>query len=151
MSIYGDQRFTLSGDVGNEDTVVNDLTDLTNTADGELGDNTRIVEITGGQTNVVLDGLTFTGGRGFSYGGAIDAFTSGLTVRNATFAGNVDENGFGSGAIYSNAQLSVENSTFFGNITINGDKVTGHGGGAIFSSCGDLSVRNSTFVGQRSD
>ncbi len=149
ISILGDDRITISGDSGGDDTVVEGVTDLSATAATELDDNQGIFFLSGGLTNVVLDGLTLTGGRGFSYGGAIDAFTSGLTVSGSTLAGNIVYGGYGGGAIYSNGYLRIEDSTFFGNVASDGDNADGHGGGAIFSRSGDLSAINTTFVGNQ--
>lgn len=149
ITIYGDDRITISGDSAGDDTVVNGVTDLATTAASELDDNQRIFELVGGLSNVVLDGLTITGGRGENYGGAIDTVTSNLTVTGSTFAGNVVYGGKGGGAIYSYGYLSVRDSTFFGNIASGTDNGGANGGGAIFSYSGSLSVVNSTFVGNQ--
>lgn len=132
IKIYGDNRITISGDSEGDDTTVNGLTDLATTAASELNDNQRIFELTGGLSDVVLDGVTITGGRGENYGGAIDAFTSNLTVTGSTFAGNVVYGGKGGGAIYSYGYLNVRDSTFFGNIASGTDNGGANGGGAIF-------------------
>lgn len=114
-----------------------------------LADNQKIFFIYNpiALTDVVLDGLTITGALGVNYGGAIDGFTSSVSIQGSTIAGNVVYAGYGGGAIYTGAALSVEDSAFFGNVAIDGTNATvGHGGGAIFSNGGYLSARNTTFA-----
>ena len=149
VSIFGDGRITISGDVNGDDVVADGLTDAVATmASGSFSDNQQIFALANSATNVLFDGLTLTGGRGTSgFGGAVDAFYSYLTVQGSTFAGNISYGGYGGGAIYTGADLTVENSTFFDNIAIDGTNTSvGHGGGAIFFKGGDLSVINTTFA-----
>lgn len=149
VTIYGDDRITISGDSNGDDTTVSGITDVAATAATELDDNQQIFALDRGLSDVVLDGLMLTGGRGENLGGAIATYTSTLTVKGSTLAGNVVYGGYGGGAIYSYGYLNVEDSTFSGNIAIGGDSGEGHGGGAIFSLSGSVSVTNSTFVGNQ--
>lgn len=149
ISIYGDDRITISGDVDQNDVIADGLTNAAATmAAGAFTDNSKILFLANSAANVLFDGLTLTGGRDASgFGGAVDAFNSRLTVQGSTFAGNISYNGYGGGAIYTGADLTVEDSAFFDNIAIEGtNTAVGHGGGAIFSTGGNLGVINTTFA-----
>ena len=98
---------------------------------------------------IVLDNTTFTGNSANVSGGAINAASADLTIKNGTkFINNEmtstvaqDEYALGGGAILAeNTALNIADATFSGNISA-------EGGGAIYKyGTGDVSISNSTFT-----
>jgi len=101
----------------------------------------RIFSIGGGNgVNVVIAGLTLTGGQAAGNGGAITNTGANVTLRFVTLSGN-NATGEG-GAIYHNANggvLTIESSTLSGN--------SASKAGAIYSIGWNLVIRNSTISG----
>ncbi len=98
-----------------------------------------------GAIDVILNGMTVTGGNGTSSGGAGDGggIRSGnenLTLNNMVVTGNSTINDGGGIAVVSAAFLTIRNSTISGN--------TGRrGGGIYFQNSGSLLMENSTVSG----
>jgi len=141
IGIYGDGRITITGDVEGQDNLANGLTDLSNNTTDNLDDNIQLFYAGFGADNVVLDGLTLTGGRSSTFGGGvIDALNANLTVTNSVLGGNSSEQNSGGGALYGIGGVTIANSTFIGNIARSGN------GGAI-DTRGDVTITDSTFSG----
>ncbi|MEM9222098.1 MAG: choice-of-anchor Q domain-containing protein [Pseudomonadota bacterium] len=150
----GKANVTISGDADKDANAVNN--DL---QDGE----SRIFDISGNGTDVVLTALTLTDGRG-NDGGAVaaDRGTS-LTITNTTIQDSFGRNG---GGINSDTALTVANSLLTGNsstqgggilvggtldlinVTLDGNEASqGDAGGAIATqSRATISVENSTIT-----
>lgn len=110
---------------------------------------TFATNLEGGAIAVVHGGLTTIDGTEFRNnaswrGGALYAWSAGLTVRNSLFEGNTarpdDSNGRG-GAVFANTNASVDviNSTLVGN--------SSHAGGALMSSGASARWVNNTVTG----
>jgi parallel beta-helix repeat protein len=92
-----------------------------------------------GETNAaILEGLTITGGRGWSYGGGVCCWGSSPTVTNCTISGNAATSG---GGVYCH-----DSSPMLTNCTITGNKAGRFGGGV---GCHDSSpmLTNCTITG----
>ncbi len=141
ISIDGDNRIVISGDVNGDDITSRGLTDVGASLFGasRLVDNSQIFFFDTIATGY-LRGLTLTGGYGTSYGGAIDAYDSDLTIVESSFVGNANSGGRGGGAIYTGGTLTIRDSYFGGNIAVGDD-----GGGAIISDGATVEIQNTTF------
>lgn len=111
-------------------------------------DASRIFNITSVAGEVVLRGMTLSGGRAIGgvfdgAGGAIYLFdTTKLLIQSCLIEENASD--LWAGAIYQyNAILEIRDSTISGNVS----NSTGTGGGAIFNAFGDLIIVNSTLSG----
>jgi predicted outer membrane repeat protein len=101
------------------------------------GTTNEILDL-GPGTNVALTNLTFVDGGGVTFGGAIYADGTTLTIENSTFSGNGADSDFG-GAIFANTgTVTITNSTF-------ADNSTSEGGGAIYNADATLLLTNDTF------
>ena len=90
----------------------------------------RISDASAAVNNVVLEGLTLTGGNVTSNGGAIEVAEN-LTLRRSIIRGNQASNGGGiSVTSTGNVQITIENST------ISGNTATSDGGGVSLSFTG---------------
>ncbi len=112
-----DKSLTIDGDLNNDG-----IGDITITANN----SSRVFNINDGDnandSNVILDGLTITGGSTIGDGGGILNYES-LTITNSTVSGNsANANG---GGIDNNGTLNITNSTVSGNSA-------GENGGGIF-------------------
>ncbi|HXG78677.1 MAG TPA: choice-of-anchor Q domain-containing protein, partial [Methyloceanibacter sp.] len=140
VTISGDGRILISGDVAGDDTTVGatDITDIFATAETELDDNVRIIDAT---ADLTLDGLTLTGGVATGVtgtekaGGAIRADAVTLTLTNTTVSGNSAHQGGGICADTANLK----------NATVSGNSAFSDGGG-IFAIV-DATLTNSTVSG----
>jgi predicted outer membrane repeat protein len=143
VTIDGDGRILITGDVANDDTkVTGDITDIFATAGTELVDNVRIFSAT---ANLTLEGLTLTGGVAGSgqSGGAVNSDAT-VTLTNSTVTGN--SAGLHGGGIsadtatLTNSTVSGNSAAFGGgglwnitttltNSTVSGNSAGEHGGG----------------------
>jgi predicted outer membrane repeat protein len=104
------------------------------------GNTSRVFEVDGSSTNVILSGLTITQGSA-TVGGAI--YNNGtLTITNSTLSGNSAVDGGNGGAIKNNGTLMITNSMLSGNSA-------GGAGGAI-DNYADLTVSGCTLSGNSS-
>ena len=164
LTIDGDGRITISGDVANDDDSTVGTSDITNifaTASAELDDNVRIMDA---DEALTLKGLTLTGGVATGEeedgsGGAVRA--DDVTLDGVTVSGNSAE--YTGGGIYANWTASIVNSVVDGNVsgdagggvdaftatviasTFSGNQANGEGGGLHTSF--DANVTGSTFSG----
>ncbi|MEL7466146.1 MAG: choice-of-anchor Q domain-containing protein, partial [Pseudomonadota bacterium] len=138
ITIDGGGVITITGDANGDDvTDANGLTDVADSArDGALDDNSRILNIVDAPSEVVLIGLTITGGRTTGYdpssqdrysGGGISSNAATLTIADSTISGNSTTGNFASGGgLYSSGGVTLINSTVSGNST-SGDNAEGGG------------------------
>lgn len=167
----GAHRTVLSGDIGGDDAV--DADGVVRDADQIAGGNTYNVVIMDGSTaagpiggDTVLDGFAITGGTGWQYpiyngsvaGGLYcngvghdDGHACSPTLSRLWFSGNsadwgaalVVDGSNGTGGEGGRADPVLSGSTFSGNRAR-------WGGGAAYVASGVLSIRQSTFAGNRS-
>jgi hypothetical protein len=101
----------------------------------------RVFEVSGANTNVMLSGLTITRGSGGYGGGIYNHDGSTLTISGCTLSNNMAGQG---GAIYNlDATLQVVNSTLSGN---QADNAIRGEGGAVYSTGGFVSMSGCTFA-----
>ena len=137
LTISGDERITLSGDVNQDDVLSNGLTDLEATPESELDDNVQIINSI---SPLTLNGMTLTGASHFSIGGAVFA-GNGLTLNDMVFAGNrTDEISAHGAAVVALNGLHVTNSEFFGNV------IAGPSSHSVIASTGDSTYINTTIA-----
>jgi hypothetical protein len=131
--------------------VVNKLLTIQGPGAGQLaisgGNTSRVFEVYGVNTNVLLSGLTITQGNGGGNlasgdgGGIVNTNGSTLTINGCTLSGN--RAAFQGGGIYNfEATLKIVNSTLSGNIANNGNG-SGEGGG-VYSAIGTVSMTGCT-------
>ena len=136
VTIDGDGRILITGDVNNDDTNVGttDITDIFATAGTEIDDNVRIISAT---ADLTLDGLVLTGGvtPGGGNGGAANS-TASLTLTNSTVSGNNAIGGAAGGIFAVTANLV--------NSTISGNRASLSGGGIAVTN---LALTNATVSG----
>ena len=129
------------------------LTITNSTGAGKLlisGNNSSRVFFVRKNANVILDGITVTGGNGMginsnsfpnSGGGiCIDGFGAVLTLINSTVRANSVQLGVGGGIYNFAGALTLINSTINNNSS-------GEGGGGVFTNGGKLTIANSTISG----
>ena len=148
----------ISGDANGDDITVGQthITDVlasignNGAVDDFLDDNSRVLNLSGFSENVVLSGLTITGGReqtdGSGGGGILFRAENGtLTLNQSTVSGNSTArgNGSGGGIRASAGNVSLNNSTVSGNLS-NGNGGGDDGGGGIFTNSGNVTLTNST-------
>jgi len=139
------------------------------TVDGNDAFGLLVFQTPTGGEDVLISGLTITGGQGFfNNGGAINNPSANLTVADSSLIDNYSDNG---GAIFSSGQLTITNSILTGNegfytggairssgpVTISNSNISDNftedgsaDGGAIHSS-GALTITNSTLNGNDTD
>jgi hypothetical protein len=89
--------------------------------------------------DVVINGLTITGGNDLDGGGIFNG--ENLTLNNSTLSGNTATEGSGGGIFNLAGTTSINNSTLSGNTATEGS------GGGIFNLAGTTSISNSTLSG----
>lgn len=111
------------------------------------GDATDTMFQVSGPASVTIEGVTITGaadnnqsgGVIRAFGGTDPAFRVDLTIRDSVLTGNAATRG---GAVaHANGLLTIENSVFADNDTLQG------GGGAIDATGSEISITDSTFIG----
>ena len=132
---------TITGDANGDDiTTAANITDVSasfggtaGTADDLLDDNSRVLNISGFETDLTLESLTITGGRTTENNSIIpDAFG---TIFTNTYSGG--------GIRLSGGALNLTDSTVSGNSTV-GSQASG---GGIFSTRNNVILTNSTVSG----
>ena len=119
LTIDGDGRILISGDVSDNDTTKTgtDITDVAATVTaGTISDNVQIIAATAALT---VENLTLTAGNAANEGGAIVAAGQNVTLTNAVIAGNRAGSG---GGVFAGT-VAASGSTIDGNVS------TGFGGG----------------------
>ena len=139
VTVDGDGRILITGDVANDDTTVGatDITDIFSTAGAELDDNVRIISAT---ADLTLDGLALTGGVAAGPGedgGAVRG--TNVTLTNSIVSGN---SAVGDGGGIDAGAANLTNSTVSGNSA-------GDNGGGIWASIANLT--NMTVSGNSAD
>ena len=110
--------------------------------------NTRIIgnEAEDGAAVIVGDGKltlvhsTIANNTGVDYGGGIDLYGNGATIKNSTISGNRATGADYGGGIYDESNdgpVLIEGSTI-------SDNFTGYGGGGIYAASNSWTIRNST-------
>ncbi|MCC6917556.1 MAG: VCBS repeat-containing protein [Alphaproteobacteria bacterium] len=163
LTIDGDGRITVSGDVNADDVHQSGSTVLTDIAASQtaakVADNVQIIQAAG--TDVTVDGLTLTGGVSAFNGGAIQA--DHVTLIDSTLTGNSaplrggGAYGQGSGiavsatgsAVYGNMAsagggLNSNDSMSLTNTTVAGNTASNFGGGVVAST---LTLTSTTITG----
>ena len=95
-----------------------------------------------GDGKLTLDHSTIANNTGVDYGGGIDLYGSGATIRNSTISGNRATGADYGGGIFdedNHGPVLIENSTI-------ADNHTGYGGGGIYAEGDVWTIRNSTIA-----
>ncbi len=95
-----------------------------------------------GEGKLTLDHSTIANNTGVDYGGGIDLYGKGATIRNSTISGNRATGADYGGGIYdenNHGPVLIENSTI-------SDNHTGAGGGGIYAESDVWTIRNSTIA-----
>ena len=143
----------ITGDADNDDITLpgTDITDVeasfggfSGVPDDLLDDNSRVLDFSAGSGNLILQGLTITGGR------ITESYTSGGGIRNSGNLSLIDSSVSGNssfglysngGGIYSsNGGVLLTNSVIRANSAMRNNS----DGGGVFISGGDLSLIDST-------
>jgi predicted outer membrane repeat protein len=165
LTIDGDGRILITGDVAGDDAHVSGSTVITDFAAsdtaGKVADNVQIFNAT---ADLALNGLTLTGGVTSDtvlFGGAVLGTT--VSVTNTTVTGNGAISG--GGGIYASTSVTLTNSTVSGNYgatgggiaattaTLVNSTVSGNSGsmaGGIWASTA-VTLTNSTVSGNSAD
>ena len=141
---------TITGDANDDDiTDENNITDVLASFSGIVGaaddlrmDNSRVINFSASGGNLLIRGLTVTGGSA-SFGGGIrfgspGAFGGSLILETSTISGNLSF-GFGGGIYTQSGAISLSYSDLSENLAIGS---LSHGGG-IYSQSGSVSLSNS--------
>ena len=108
---------TISGDSAGDDTLIagSFITDAINNTN--TSDNSRVLNVTGGDSDLTIRGLTLTGGVANSDGGGINFASSGeLTLEQSIVSGNSSVGDGGGISVFGDyAQTTITNSTISGN------------------------------------
>ena len=148
LTIDGGGKVTITGDVAGDDvTVAGNVTDNARSL-GRTDDNVRLIAASYGDgppKTLTLKGLTLTGGRSDSDGGAVSASYFDVELIDSVISGNAvngdqltEGSGGRGGGVASNGNVTITNSAISDNIAY------GSGGG-VFAT-GDITVVSSTIT-----